>query len=133
MKKVTLKLPALYLIPGHRISPVSTVAEYALAYLSMKGAKSAREQATERLATPVKYGLTEKSNPTTAKLASLPLFWALIDLCNAEPWEGENGRAYVFIFATRQAARDYRDGLIELKKIKPTTIDVTAPVQYFVQ
>jgi hypothetical protein len=134
MKKVTLKIPKLFLIPGHRINPVAgdIKAEYALAYLTPKRANEAREEAKERLATPVHYGLTEQAQPTTAKLASLAEFWALIDLSNAEPWE-KDGRAYVFIFATRQAARDYKEALTERRKTKPGTIDVTAPVRYYVQ
>lgn len=134
MKKPVLKIANLYLIPGHRIHTVdgNIKAEYALAYLSNKRANDARAESTERLATPVRYALTKREKPVTAKLASLPEFWALIDLSNAEPWETD-GRAYVFIFATRQAARDYQQELIERKKTNPGTIDVTAPVHYFVQ
>lgn len=132
--KFTLKLPNLFLIPGHRINTVdgNIKAEYALAYLSPKRAADARSEATERLSTAVRYSITKRDKPVTAKLASLPEFWALIDLDNAEPWE-KDGRAYVFIFATRQDARDYREALIERKKTNPGTIDVTQPVHYFVQ
>ena len=103
------------------------------AFYSEERTAEERTRLKRRTPSPVKYGLTRKANPKTGGLVSPTSFWAVFDKDNGHYHDHETGWAWVFLFTSRQAARDYVKELEVKRNAGQNIISVTNPVQYFIQ
>ena len=122
-----------YLIPGlGNPSPDNVTLTHDKAFYSEERTEEERTRLKRRTPSPVKYGLSRKANPKTGGLVSPTTFWAVFDKDNGFYHDHDTGWAWVFLFSTRQAARDYVAALNKKREAGENIIDVTAPTQYFI-
>jgi hypothetical protein len=131
---MTFKPEIFYILPGlgHELKDYPAVT-HDRAFYTTDGVQEERDKIKLRGPAPVTYGLTRKTKPKTGGLVTPTSFWVLFDQDNGSYHEHKDGWAWVFLFATREKARDYAAMLEQQRKDGMNVINVAGPFQYFIQ